>query len=183
MKKVISVTLLFAFTCALLTGCYQPDTPDLQTTETFPPQTPCNHYDMDVDDFCDECGESLLQETEPTPTQVQPDYGNVKMRLCVEYPLGAYSSGTTEIVLYDSNVATVESIVDTSAVGQGEQRISEIGDWQFDAESDSYIVTFGSTQYIIEKNADGLFFTQYSFTIKGQTGGIQTISVAPVETN
>ena len=169
--------------CALLTGCDQPDNPGIQTTGPVQTQPACDHYDMDVDNLCDECGESLLQETEPAPTQTQPDHGSVKMRLHVEYTLGAYSSGTTTIVLYDSNVATAESIVDTSAVGQGEQHISETGAWQYDVESDSYTVTFGDTHYILEKNADGLFSTQYSFTMKGQTGGHQNISVVPVETN
>lgn len=183
MKKVISATLLFVLMCALLMGCDQPDNPGIQTTGPVLTQPPCDHYDMDVDDLCDECGESLMRETEPVPTQTEPDYGTVKMCLYVEYTLGAYSSGTTTMVLYDNNMAVVDSVVDTSAVGQGLQHISETGFWQYDAESDSYTVTFGQTQYILEKNADGLFSTQYSFTMKGQTGGHQDISVVPVETN
>lgn len=172
MKKTISIVLICLLLCILLPGCNQPEEP----TEPV-----CNHYDMDVDDICDACGESLFQEVQSSPTQTQPEYGNPVLRLYAEYVLGAYSSGITTMVLYDSNTATVESVVDTSAVGQGEQQIAESGTWQYDAESDSYTVTFKETQYVLEKNADGLFSTQYFFTMRGQTGGYQSISIVPVE--
>lgn len=136
---------------------------------------------MDVDNLCDECGESLLKETEAASTQIQPEHGDVILRLYVEYTLGAYSSGETTMLLYNSNVATVESVVDTSAVGQGQQNISETGTWNYNAEEETYTVSFGNAEYTIAQNADGQYSVQYSFIMKGQTGGNQDISVILVE--
>lgn len=177
MKKVISATLILILMCGLLMGCNQPENPSTQ-----PSPTVCDHYDMDVDNLCDECGESLLKETEPAPTQTQPEHGDVVLRLYVEYTLGAYSSGRTTMLLYDSYVAVVESVVDTSAVGQGQQNINETGTWTYNAGENTYTVNFGSDAYTIAKNADGQYSVQYSFAMKGQTGGSQDISVVLVET-
>ncbi len=178
MNKTILIILTAFLLCSLLPGCVQPDIPDSRPSDAV-----CDHYDMDLDDLCDACGQHLPQQTSPTQPQTQPDYGTPVLRLCATYSLGAYSSGTTTMELFDGYVATAVSIVDTSAAGQGTQRISETGSWHYDADSDQYSVTFGEFHYILEKNADGLFFTQYSFTMKGQTGGHQNISVVPVETN
>lgn len=169
------------FLCLGLVGCAVQDNPGSQGTTPSQTQQPCDHYDMDVDGLCDDCGQSLIPETEPTVPGTEPDYGAAVMQLYVEYTLGAYSSGVTTMRLYDSKTVTVESIVDTSAVGQGEQHICETGTWSYDAASDIYTLIFDDQQYVLEKNADGLFSVQYSFVMKGQTGGHQDISVFLVE--
>ena len=181
MKKATQAILLYLFLCLVLAGCAVQDDPGSQGATTPQTQQPCDHYDMDMDGLCDDCSQSLLPETEPTVPGTEPDYGAAVMRLYVEYTLGAYSSGVTTMMLYDSKAVTVESMVDTTAVGQGEQHIGETGTWSYDAASDIYTLFFDDQQYVLEKNADGLFSVQYSYVMKGQTGGYQDISVFLVE--
>lgn len=175
MQKVTAVCLAILLACTFLTACGG------DTNDTQPPQ--CDHYDMDVDNLCDDCGTAMPSTEQTEPSETQPDYGTVQLCLQVEYTLGAYSSGVTVMKLYEGNVVTVESMVDTSAVGQGEQVIRETGTWEYDQENDTYSLAIANTQYTLRKNDQGVFAVQYSFTMRGQTGGTQDISVNLIQTN
>lgn len=172
--------LALAISISLFTSaCSSPVNEVPQTTP--PQQTICDHYDMDVDEKCDECGETLSEQTHPLPTETQLDPSTVVLHLRAEYTLGAYSSGVTTLYIREDGTASILSVVDTSAVGQGKQQIRETGSWSYDAAADSYTVIFENSQYFLTKNTEGLFSVQYSFTMRGQTGGTQDISVFLME--
>lgn len=184
MKNRMIIAAVAVILALCLTACSQERENTQQTLDTtLPQQSQCDHYDMDVDNICDDCGEAMPGTTQPKPTETKPDYGTALLSLKAEYTLGAYSSGVTIMNLYDRYVVMVESIVDTSSVGQGEQVISETGTWTYDQENDTYTLIIGKTQYTLEKNEQGKYQVQYAFVMKGQTGGTQDIAVTLIQTS
>ena len=184
MKKIMIITAAAAMFALSFVACTQDGDNTQQILDTtIPQQSQCDHYDMDVDNFCDDCGEAMIVPTQPRPTETKPDYGTALLALKAEYTLGAYSSGATVMNLYDSNVLIVESIVDTSSVGQGEQVIRETGTWTYDQENDTYTLAIRNKQYTMQKNEQGKYQLQYAFVMKGQTGGTQDIAVTLIQTS